>query len=95
MGAVGVEVAFFVPFGVPGVACWIVSFVLRMWLPLQPAGAYVDGLAEVFLGLSAEAAWGHLITWMTSVPLITISHFSHQYMGCPREGLRGCEGGAW
>ena len=96
MGAVGVEVAFFVPYGVPGsrVGSFLLGFACPPWLPLRP-GAYVDGLVGVFLGLSVEAVWVRLIIWTTLVPLITIRHFSHQFVGCPREGLRGYEGGAW
>ena len=75
------EVAFFVPYGVPGscVGSFLLCFVCPPWLPLQP-GAYVAGLVGVFLGLSVEAVWVHLTIWMTVVLLITISHFSHQFL---------------
>ena len=76
------------------VGSFLLCFVYPPWPPLQP-GTYVDGLVRVLLGFSEEAVWVHLITWMTLVPLITFSHFFHQYVGCPREGLRGYEGGAW
>ena len=77
----GRRLHFFVPNGVPGspVGSFLLCFACPPWLPLRP-GAYVDGLVGVFLGLSVEVVWARLIIWTTLVPLITISHFSNQFV---------------
>ena len=69
----------FVPWWGPGVACWVVSFVLRVsalasptaWCLCQWVGWRVSGV----VGGSGLGAFNY---WTTLVPLITISHFSHQ-----------------
>ena len=58
--AVGAEVAFFRPLWSPGVACWVISLVLRVSAVASPAAwcQYVDGLVGVFSGVVSGSDLG-------------------------------------
>ena len=81
VGAVGVEVAFFRPLMGPGVACWVVSFVLRVSAMASPAAwclcRWVSWGVSGVVGGSGLGAFNYLDDFST---FITISHFSHQFV---------------
>ena len=68
--AIEIEIAFFIPLGIPRVARWIISFMLHISGKTSLTNCnlqYINELLEIFLKLSMKTVQVHLITGTTSV----------------------------
>ena len=80
-GQWGCRLHCFVPWWGPGVACWVVSFVLRVSAVASPAAwCLCRWVGWGVPGVVCGSGLGAFNYWTTLVPLITISHFSHQFV---------------
>ena len=81
--AIEIEIAFFIPLGIPRVPHWIISFMLHISVITSLINwSYIDELVEIFLNLSMKTVQVRLYIWTTSVVTFCIIILTVYSAGC-------------